>query len=96
MPLFLIRPTTENDEITHERKFWTHEIPTRKNLGPAKYPRGKTLDPRNTHEKKICDPLNTHQKIFWTHEIPMRKIFGPTKYALTHDGTMALDPRDPR
>ena len=53
MPLFLIRPTTENDEITHERKFWTHEIPTRKNLGPAKYPRGKTLDPRNTHEKKF-------------------------------------------
>ena len=59
MPLFLTRPTNENHEITHGRKFWTHEIPTRKNLGLTKYPRENILDPRNTHEKK-----------FWTHEIP--------------------------
>ena len=39
MPLFLMRPTTENYEITNERKFWTHEIPSRKNFGPTKYPR---------------------------------------------------------
>ena len=40
------------------------------------------MDSRNTHEKKIL-----------THEIPVRKNFGPTN---THDGTMALNPRDPR
>ena len=35
---------------THDKKFWTHEIPTRKNFGPKKYPREKNLDSRNTHE----------------------------------------------
>ena len=38
-------------------KFWTHEIPTRKNVGPTKYPR-----------EKMLDPLNTHEKTFRTHE----------------------------
>ena len=45
----------------------------------------KILDPQNTHEKKLC-----------SHEIPARKNFGPTKYPQRHDGTMVLDPRDPR
>ena len=36
MPLFLMRPTTDNYEITHERKLWSNEIPMRKNLGPTK------------------------------------------------------------
>ena len=40
--LFLMRSTTEN-----------YEIPTRKNLGPTKYPRENILDPRNTHEKNF-------------------------------------------
>ena len=53
MPLFLMQPTTENYEITHERKFWTHEIPTRKNLGPTKYPKEKIWDSPNTHGKKF-------------------------------------------
>ena len=53
MPLFLLLPSTENYEITHERKSWTHEIPTRKYLEPTKYPR-------------------------------------------RYDGTMALEPPDPR
>ena len=73
-------PTTENYEISHERKSWTHEIPTRKCFRPTKYPLENILDPRNNHEK-----------IFWTHEIPMGKNFGPTKYLRKHDGT-----RDPR
>ena len=80
MPHFFMRPETENYEITYERKFWTREIPTRKNLGPtnthkknlgpAKYQRKKTLDPRNTHEKKIWTPRNTHEgtKAQW-HDI---------------------------
>ena len=59
------------------------EIFTRKNFAPTKYPRGKMLDPRNTHEKKFCsheqekplDPRNTHEKKFRTHEILSRKKF---------------------
>ena len=31
---------------THEKKFLTHEIPTRKGFGLTKYPREKVLDPR--------------------------------------------------
>ena len=75
MPLFLMRPTTKIYEIAHKRR----------NFEPTKYPREKTLDPRNTHEKK-----------FGTHEIPTRKTLGPTKYPQRHDRAMALDPRDPR
>ena len=73
MPLFPMQPTTKNYEINHE------------NFGPTKYPREKIVDPRNTHEKKLC-----------SHEIPARKNLGPTKYPQRHDGTMVLDPRDPR
>ena len=38
-------------------KIWTHEIPTKKCFRPTKYPREKTLDTRNTQEKK----LRTHE-----------------------------------
>ena len=106
VPLFLMRPTTkitkfptrENFEL-NEKKFWAHEIPTRKNFGSTKYSENiwdtnylweNILDPRNTHRKIFW----THEKIFWTHEIPMRKYFGPTKYLRRHNGTMALDPRN--
>ena len=60
-------------------------LPTGGNFGPTKYPRENILGSRNTHEK-----------IFSTHEIPTRKKFWPTKYLRKHDGTMALDPRDPQ
>ena len=33
-------------------KFWTHKIPTRKNIGPMKYPQENILNPRKTHKKK--------------------------------------------
>ena len=63
-----------------------YEIPhTRGNFGPTKYSQEKTLNPLNIHEKK-----------FGTHEIPTRKNLGSTKYPQRHDGTMALDARDPR
>ena len=42
MLLFLMVSTTENNKITHEKKFGTHEIFT-----------GNIWDPRNTHEKKF-------------------------------------------
>ena len=75
MPLFLMRPTTKIYEIAHKRR----------NFEPTKYPREKTLDPRNTYEKK-----------FGTHEIPTRKNLGPMKYPReklwdprnTHKGTI--------
>ena len=71
MPLFLMRPTTENYEITHERKFWTHKIPMRKNLGPKKHPCEKNLNTPKIHVKK-----------FGIHEIPTRRYFRPTKSPL--------------
>ena len=47
-----------NHEISHEKTYRTHEIPTRKYFGRTKYSREKIFDPRSTHEKK-----------FRTHEI---------------------------
>ena len=101
MPLFLMQPTAESYEITHERKFWTHE----KSFEPTKYPREKILDPWNTHEKiasthnirknfgatkylpeKNSDPRNIHEKIFRTHKMPKTKYFRPTKYPTRHEG----------
>lgn len=61
MPLFLMWPTTKSYNISTEKKFWTPEIPMRKNFGPTKYP-----------EKKIFDSRNIKEKRFWTHEIPMK------------------------
>ena len=69
---------------THEKTILTHKIPMREYFGLT-----------NTHEK-ILDAPNTHKKKFWTHEILTRKNFGPTKYPQRHDGSMALNPRDPR
>ena len=37
----------------HEKKFWSHEISTRKNFELTRYPREEILDPQNTQEKKI-------------------------------------------
>ena len=37
---------------THEKKLRTHDISTRKNFGPTKYPREKNSNARNTHEKR--------------------------------------------
>ena len=75
-----------NQEFSHEKIFWAHEIPTRKNFGPTKYPR----------EKIWTDEGNTHEKKFRTRKIPTRLSFGPTKYPLekilnprnTHKGKM--------
>ena len=84
-----------------QEKYWTYEIPTRKNFGPTKYPREniwthktttrKNMDPRNTHGKNFLNPRNTHEKKFQTHETPTRKIFGPTK-ARWYDGTRPTRP----
>ena len=63
----------------HEKKFCTHEITHKKNIGPTKYPPEKILDPRNIHEK-IFGPTKQPREKIWTHEIPTRKNFGPTKY----------------
>ena len=85
-------PTTENYEITHEIKFWTHEIPTRKNLRPMKYPVIKSW----THEiptRKKFEPAKYPREKIWDPRIHKRKNFGSTKHPRRHD---ALHPRDPR
>ena len=43
---------------THEKIFWTHEIPKRKNLGPTKYPtKGRWYDgTKFTRPTIACDP----------------------------------------
>ena len=64
---FLMRPTTENNEITHEKKFWTHKIPAIFLVGilwvqkqqPTKHQREKNLRAtkyplENTHEVKMA------------------------------------------
>ena len=48
---FLMQPTIEN--------LWIGKLTTnnkKKDIGPTKYPREKTLDSQNTHEKKNLDP----------------------------------------
>ena len=61
MSLFLMRPTTENYEITNERKFWIYKILMRKNLGPAKYHMKKNFEPTKYPREKVLDPRNTHE-----------------------------------
>ena len=72
-------------ENTHKKKSWTHKIPTRRNIGPKKYPRQKIVYPQNTNQHKFW----AHE---WAHEIPRRRSFKPTK----HPQEKALDPRNAR
>ena len=53
---------------THEKKSLTHEITTRENFGPTKYPREKNWDPRNTHEKDFRTYEGTMARWHETHE----------------------------
>ena len=57
-----------------QEKYWTYEIPTRKNFGPTKYPR-ENIWTHKTTTRKNMDPRNTYEKKFWTHEIPTGKNF---------------------
>ena len=77
----------KNYEIAHERKFWTQEILTRKNLRPTKYSQKISWEPQNTLKKietyeipatKIFGPTKYPREKVWTHKIAT-KIFGPTK-----------------
>ena len=83
---FFMRQTSENYKIAHKTKFWTHKIPTRKNLGPTKYLQEKIVDPWSTHKKKFethekkLEPTKYRWKKIGTHETPIRKKLGPTKY----------------
>ena len=68
---------------THEKRFWTHQIPTRKNLRPTKRWQEKISGTRNNLKKKIE-----------TNEISAWKNFGPTKYPRRYDGTRPMMARD--
>ena len=97
MPLFLMPPTTENYEITHKIKFWTHEIPTRKNLGPMKYPLIKSWTHERPTRKKL-EPAKYPREKLWNPRIHKRKNFGSTKHPRRHDDTTLTWPtiaRDP-
>ena len=70
MFIFLTYIFTSYPGNIHEKKFCTHEISTRKNAGPTKYPRKKILFPRTRKtfgptkypREKISDPRNTLEK----------------------------------
>ena len=71
-----------NPQNTHEKKLGTHEIPTRKNLRPTKYPlkklgshklpTTKNWGPTKYPREKTDDPRTTHEGTMawwhWTHE----------------------------
>ena len=80
---------TENYEITHKIKFWTRKIPTRKNLGPMKYPLIKSW----THEiptRKKLEPAKYPREKIWDPRIHKRKNFGSTKHPRRHDSTRPM------
>ena len=101
MLLFLMRLTTENTRITHEKKFGTHEIPRRKilgptkypgekNLGPTKYPGEKNLGPTKYPLEKMWDPRNTQEKKIWDPRNIHEKTFETHKISMKarwHDAT---------
>ena len=93
----------KNGHRKYEKKFRTHEIPTR-----------RILDPQSTHEKKFWTqeyprenfgptkyPRNIHEKKLQTHDITTRKILDPRNThekkirTTTKKGTMAINPQDP-
>ena len=57
------------------RKTWTHEIATRKNLGPTKYPREKT---QKYPQEKISDPPRHDDTR------PMRPAIAQNPHKLAH------------
>ena len=61
---------------THEKKFETHKISMRKNVGPTKYPREKIWDPKYPPEK-ILDPRNIHEKNLAPTKYPPEQIWNP-------------------
>ena len=87
-------PATEifESQISHEKKRnWSHEIPLRKYVGPAKSRRGKITDQRTTHEKKFRTYEIPHEETVYTHETPTK--------AQWHDDTRPTRPtmvRDPQ
>ena len=52
----LAREKILDPRITHEKKFLTHEIPTRRNFGSTKYPREKHSGPRWHNGTMTRDP----------------------------------------
>ena len=68
-PMKWTREKKLNPQNSHEKKFWTIEIPTKKKFGSTKNPR-----------EKILDQLNTHEKISRTNDKPTRRSFSTTKH----------------
>ena len=94
LSIFLMQPKIENLSIkklkaknwahqnTPRKNFWTHEVPTRKNFRSTKYPHTKVS---KLQPEKIWDPRKTHERKFLDLRNTRR-----------YDGTMKLDPQNPR
>ena len=76
-PMKYPRERILDPQNTYEKKFCTHEIPTRKNFRPSKYPREK-FGPHQIPTRKNFGPT----------KYPQEKILDPQR----HDVTMARDP----
>ena len=74
-----------NPQNALEQKFWTHEMPTRKNFGPTKYLREKISDPRNTHHKKF-----SHIGMMARDPREPRQCLDPRNLALSLKGKLFL------
>ena len=60
---------------THVKTFWTHEISTKKNFGPTKYPGKKNVNPRNTYEgPSWWNPSSRGEEAYLTKRVcPVRQ-----------------------
>ena len=81
--LIYSRGTYENSTRKH---FEPTKVPTRKKIGPKRYPRQKIWYPR----EKTLNPQNTHHKKLRTREVMMAQWHEAHK---THNGTRPTEVR---
>ena len=107
LSLFLMQPSTESPWITklatteklnprnrHEKKIWTHEIPTRKSFGQTKYRREKTsvtriptrVHPRRHDDTMALDPQDPQWHVPTKFSTPLSQhnfstCFSPSQHS---------------
>ena len=59
-------------ENNHEKKLLSNKIPLKKYLLTHEIPSRKTLGPTKYLQEKVLDEWHTHNKKYWTYEIPMK------------------------
>ena len=78
---------TSDLQNTHNKKFCTHETPTRKNFTPRNNHEKNFFEPTKHSSEKMLDPWSTHEKKCRTHETPTN--------AWWHDYTKPTMARNP-